>query len=62
MTTATEAVPGLKAFIYADPGQARRDTQSRQLCARDGHLPTLRWRGMVLRCYRCTRCGQERRP
>lgn len=32
------------------------------LCKRDGHRPVARWRGQALRCWRCTRCGEERQP
>lgn len=31
-------------------------------CARYGHLPSACWRAGALRCFRCSRCGEETPP
>lgn len=61
----TEAeLSGLKAFIHAQaaPYRAAWRPSQADTCHRDGHRPVARWRGQALRCFRCTRCGQETQP
>lgn len=51
----------LENFLHGGLDRIQRPALAAQ-CVRDGHLPTARWREGVIRCFRCTRCGQETQP